>query len=302
MSYLNNHRKDGTFTGKTVTLGADIKVNDGTVAEWKANNFANLIKWEPVGTTSAFRGNFNGNGYTISGIYMNGTGNQSLFGKAYGNNITIQDFALVNSYIKSTGGNNGSVAGVFRGNIASVYSKAELVVDKASTDSQSTGGMIGYVDSATTITNCWYAGDLTTNAPCAGGVVGYYGSACKVTIENCLVSGTLTTQIPANVGTNDDALGGFIGRIINSNNKTLELKNSLFTGTLVEAIDDSPYVGEFIGRVHNGAAQQCSISVTNAYFPEAHGTGWAIGYVDGNSIVINDVTIQTYQSHSYRNL
>lgn len=297
LAYLNNHR-DTVFRGKTVTLGADIKVNDGTVTEWKANNFANLIKWEPVGTTYAFRGSFNGNGHTISGIYMNGAGNQSLFGKAYDNNITIQDFALVNSYIKSTGGNNGSVASVFRGNIISVYSATEINVDKASKDSQSTGGMIGYVDSATTIANCWYAGDLTTNAPCAGGLVGYYGAACKLTIENCLVSGTLTTQIPANIGTNDDALGGFIGRIINSNNKTLELKNSLFTGTLVEAIDDSPYVGEFIGRVHNGAAQQCSISVVNAYFPEAHGTGWAIGYVDGNSIIINDVTKATDKSAS----
>lgn len=39
-----------TFEGKTIVLGADITINDGTVAEWKNNSFNGLRDWTPIGT------------------------------------------------------------------------------------------------------------------------------------------------------------------------------------------------------------------------------------------------------------
>lgn len=88
------------FSGKTITLGADIRLNDTTDWEsWDSTPPANI--WAPIGTSSAtcFSGTFDGNGKTISGIYINTTADyQGLYG--YVLSATVQNVGVIDNYIK----------------------------------------------------------------------------------------------------------------------------------------------------------------------------------------------------------
>jgi len=100
------------FAGKTIKLGADIVLNEGSEADWAKTPPAN--KWVPIGdgkgtgTGHTFRGVFDGAGHKISGMYMESTSNyqQGLFGVvAYVSGSfaapAIQNVSVVNSYIKN---------------------------------------------------------------------------------------------------------------------------------------------------------------------------------------------------------
>lgn len=284
----NNHNSaDNIFTGKTIYLGDDIEVNAGTVAEWEENEFSELRQWTPIGTTKAFRGNFNGNGKTISGLYMSGAGVKSLFGNVYNDASIIQNFNLINSYITSTDGGNGSVASNFRGKIQNVYSNATINVT-TNAWGLSTGGIISDVNSYdTTISNCWYAGKITTKAGGAGGIVGNYNYAYTLTIENCLVSGDIVSTRLENTTERNTAMGGFVGRI-QSNATKLDIKNCLFTGDIYanpnkNTNDLGPtYLGLFLGQT---SAANCNITITNTYYPTTTSQD-PLGYID-NSGTIN---------------
>lgn len=73
------------FNLETVYLGADIVVNEGTSAEWLSNaadedNTNDAYVWLPIATSKAFAGTFDGQGHTISGLYVNTSSNsQGLF-------------------------------------------------------------------------------------------------------------------------------------------------------------------------------------------------------------------------------
>lgn len=97
---------DSDFSGKNVILLNDIIVNDGDFSlsnsgEVLYNNkpvgeAENLVTFESIGSSKSFKGNFDGKGYTISGLYLNG-----LFAKC--SSARISNLRIVNSYVTSSG-------------------------------------------------------------------------------------------------------------------------------------------------------------------------------------------------------
>jgi len=98
------------FEGKTIKLGADITLNDvSDFGNW--NTTPPLNSWTPIGDGKGsgnghgFRGTFDGNGYTISGMYINGSEDVplGLFGKVFYNSTapSIKNVKLINSYINN---------------------------------------------------------------------------------------------------------------------------------------------------------------------------------------------------------
>ncbi|MCL2284567.1 MAG: hypothetical protein FWC26_14730 [Fibromonadales bacterium] len=102
-----------SFQGKTVMLGANIVLND--TAGWRKwdENTTGLEQWIQIGSSGkAFRGNFDGKGFIISGLYINSTGdNQGLFGVAFGGKIS--NVGLVGFYVGGKD-NVGSIVGSSR--------------------------------------------------------------------------------------------------------------------------------------------------------------------------------------------
>ena len=224
------------FAGKTIELAATVDLNEGTVAEWKANSYADLKMWTPI---ENFAGTFNGNNHSIKGVYVNETEQGAGLFRNTVAGSTIKNLKLENSYITSTNTIVGSVVGSCGGNIENVYSSATIDTNVAYV-----GGIAGQVYGAgnVNIQKCWYAGTLKAQSNAAG-IVGVVTKGTLL-IENCLNSGSIT--LPSN----KDTAGGLLGRTFASSTEW----GIDGTGTQSTTIKQSLNIGTISGRNNIGSA------------------------------------------------
>ena len=180
----------------------------------------------PIGTLSPdFSGSYNGDGYTIDGLFINRSGTERIgfFGRT-GSAATISNIGLTN--VDITG------AGVTGGLIGQSYSDVSNCYTTGSVSgSYSVGGLIGQTESNVTVTGCYSTvnitgtynlggfvgncfistinicystGDVTGNSN-TGGFVGNNGEGS--TVENCYSLGNITRKS----GSTETTLGGFCG-------------------------------------------------------------------------------------------
>ena len=127
------------FSGKTVILKNDIILNEGDVVNtdgvysFETQQDA-VHEWTPIGKTTAskrFKGTFDGSGYTISGMYMDGDeNNQALFNMS--DNCTITNLVIDNSLIlMPEGGMAGAVIAAMpnaKSNVRISYCESDIVI------------------------------------------------------------------------------------------------------------------------------------------------------------------------------
>lgn len=228
--------------GKTFRLTADIDLNPGWVAGAKAPK--NL--WAAA-SNKYFLGTFDGNGHTISGIYVSAgqVSNAGIFGIAgYAGayEATVQNLTVKNSYVTSTWSQQGGLFGFAHGNVTidNVYAMI-MVEDNRSQDNglNYTGGMIGLVRKTSTvvISNSVFAGRVISNFDrCSAGFIGGIAAgddptkenaaAPNVTVTNCAFYGELASD------KNDS--GAFVGRI-EKDIGALKIEKCIFAGTVASA-------------------------------------------------------------------
>jgi len=233
--------KTNTFAGKTVKLGRDIIVNEGSAKYWGTK--APKYVWPGTGT---FAGTFDGQGYTISGIYMSATAiRQGFFGITDTASV-IKNFKLTNSYFTSTTWGLGSVAGQGRGQFINIYSDATVTCP-----GQFLGGIVGMgYGSNLVMKNCWFAGtvintgDGGTGVRGTGGILGCVFDAGSAQIINCLNEGIVNAKAytyDQNTGKTDaeanplapnvtTIVGGIVGYI--KVNATVEITGCLNVGEI----------------------------------------------------------------------
>ena len=87
-----------SFEGITIKLGCDVIFNPGTIEEILARGSQNHV-WKDLHSDYFFRGTFDGQGHTVSGIYMQLTtaAYSSMFGSAAGK-ATFKNLNLINAY------------------------------------------------------------------------------------------------------------------------------------------------------------------------------------------------------------
>ncbi|WKY47401.1 GLUG motif-containing protein [Eubacteriaceae bacterium ES3] len=164
-------------------------------------------QWVPIGkSASSYRGSFDGNGYTVSGIFINNSSeDQGFFG--YCDGATIQNLNL--SAILTGGTNVGGITGTAANGC--LISKCSLSATIVANDGDAVaGGIAGIVSgTASEIANCSLTGSVSGNisgTPLGvGGITGLV-TDIAVTINNCSVSASITTS---GQSTN---LGGIIGQ------------------------------------------------------------------------------------------
>jgi len=235
------------FAGKTIKLGKDLSLNEGNAKDWKTT--APLNTWTSMGS---FAGTFDGQGHSISGLYINSTSANTGFFSQTTSTSTVKNLWITNSYIKSTKANVGSVAGTGLGIFDTIYSNAIIDVEL-----YYIGGIVGYVSSGTdnVIKNCWFNGRINGVAQAGyyiGGILGCIENTTTVTMENCLNSGKITS-----IRTDRPVLGGLCGSAYHAGSKLI-VKNSLFTGYF-DSVNQYT-IGTTVGYVPNG-----SIEITNVY-------------------------------------
>ena len=155
--------------------------------------------WTPIGrvysnTSDSYNGVFDGAGYSISGLYSNGTGDYcGFFGKVY--KSTIKNLSVLDSYF---GGTSCLKVGTFvgydwrGGSIENCYSNATIV------GSIYCGGIVG--ETRGTISNCLYNGKIIAEGK-SNAIASDYKSYGKLTNcyynENCGLSSDRATAVTA---------------------------------------------------------------------------------------------------------
>ncbi len=292
LAYLARTVNHGnTYEGVYFRQTADIMLNGTSSENWQAT----ARQWTPIGNSSSyvFSGTFDGNGYTISGLYISTQTNyQGLFGYTYNaalKNITVRDADV-------TGGSyTGAMVGA-----AKFYSKklnADHYVDECTVKNSSVtgkdyvGGIAGYVIAHAdgTYTNnlslfctfdtCIGENNTIKSEKRAGGIVGYIGSGLStygstiIEFIACTNSGSVTAA-PANpYGSSSDI---YAGGIAGHCGYSVTFTNCMNSGA-ISALNSSA----------GGIAGYCSSSTTVRNCCNA-GTSAGSGIV--NQIVSGEIT------------
>ena len=200
---INQIRKDNagavTFEGVTIKLGADMIINEGTLEEIKANG-NNNEKWITANSAYEFKGTFDGQGHSISGVYVSTEYSYgSIFG-GVGGSAKIKNFILENSYFTISGKPYfGAIIGRINDTSASVsltdITIADTVLLEEGSDGiKNVGGFVGRIEKGKlTISNCHFNGTVSfPNGEHIAGFVGQAAGGTTIVLNNCHGTGTVT--------------------------------------------------------------------------------------------------------------
>ncbi len=148
---------------------------------------------------TAFQGNLDGDGHTISGLYLSSDYIcAGLFGAC--KNASLSNLTLCSSFIQGTG-EIGGLAGTLCASNSSSITGCRVEAN-ISASAGSAGGIVGeIVDDSTggsiSLTDCSFAGCLSANSQ-AGGIVGsVQQNTGKIHIESCGSSAYISAQTAA---------------------------------------------------------------------------------------------------------
>ena len=237
---LNQVRNFLNRDGVYFKLMSDIDLTD-----WiEQNNPSN--GWQPIGvSSSAFKGIFDGNNHTISGLTINrpSTENVGFFG--YIDAATIKNLTVKGNVEGGThvGGICGA-AGTGTFSNCHFIQKGNFAVKAKVKD---TGGIIGYLSAQLTMSNCSFNGDIQGSEGSNGGLVGCCASS--VAMNNSQAKGSITGR---------GCVGGLIGYADGTLNVTSDTYNGKIIGT-------GWYTGGIVGYIYTKgqvSLQNCIATAT----------------------------------------
>jgi len=255
---VRNYRSSHYKLGNDIVLTAYLSSGGAGYAKW------GTAGWQPIGnSTSAFYGNFDGNGKKIIGLRINRstTNYVGLFGYTSGaviKNLGVEiaaagingkDFvggllgyqytsnngsgSISNCYVSGnvTAVNDvGGLVGVTTGNIANCYATGNV------TANTSAGGLVGAQRGTNSkIANCYVTSNVLAVNQKAGGLVGCQGAlGADNEITNCYATGNITAA---------DRVGGLVGSQENNSSTNIiihnRIKNCYATGNVTATGDNA---------------------------------------------------------------
>ena len=181
----------GNLEGQIIRLDDDITLS----------NTEDASNWTPI---SEFAGTLDGNGYTISGIHVSdSTENSGMFRVLTG--ATIKNLRIANSTFTNSESYIGAIAGKGYGTFEKIQIADSVSVSVTGSGKTHAAGILGQTSESkeTTFTQCWNAGAIKNkNSSYAGGFVSLTNAA-KITFTDCLNTGSVNAKT--------NCAGGFIG-------------------------------------------------------------------------------------------
>lgn len=226
--FVNANSANGLINAK---LTSDITLS---------GNAAN--QWQPIGKSGEFRyrGVFDGQNHSISGIYINST---NLFIGFFGVSCgTIQNLTIKDSFIY---GNNevGGICGFANNsNLINCHNYASVSGDCY------VGGITGQL--LGTITNCSNAGAVIGNSGYIGGITGFQQGS----VENCSNLAPVTSKTT----TKNVSIGGISGILFSGSTKNCYNTGQITTEYSMGQINQGSIIGE--------SSSSSSISIANCYY------------------------------------
>lgn len=251
-----------TFSGKTVILDADLNLGNKP--------------WTPIGTNAddaahCFQGNFDGNGKTISNLYIDLTAEPAyrsagLFG-ATRNAVTIKDFTIDGATVKHLSSGAATDNGI------------AVVV-----------GSLSYNENSGLIRNVTVRNAIIEGNRYIGGIAGY----AKGTITECTVEGLNIIATPDNLtGSYDN--GDKVGGILGYDNSGVTITNNNVTNFSIKGYRD---IGGIVGlarfnssTVSGNSVDNGTITIdqtTNSYGSKTPNAGAIVGRIGDGTYNEND--------------
>ena len=294
---VNGTLTDGTAQNlkANAVLTADITVNEdlltsiNTDDDGKVTNGTSFHAWSPMGMADEngegyYKGIFDGNGHSISGLYVNRdeaaddvhTWFKSCIGLfGYYSGVT-RNLSVLDSYMRGEDFIGGICGYNDGGTIQNCYSAATVCGDSY------IGGICGRSRSNSIIENCYNAGYIYGATRSIGGICGNN----YTTIENCYNVGNVNGKC---------YVGGIVGESSGSGN-TIWIKDCYNRGNVIGDTKDIGGIGGYIGSslVENCYSQATvsgntnvggicgnsnKVDFQNAYYDSNLYTGNAIGYL-----------------------
>jgi len=225
LAELVNNSDENYFLEKTIILTDNIDLSD----YGKNSPFNDRKGWIPIGKNrdDVFScAVFDGNGKTISGLYINDdtAWQLGLFGVISDSTI-VKNLGVIGVNI-SSGNSGGEVGG-----IAAVTTDACIIntyVTGVVSGKNRTGGIVGELWGS--ISNSYFAGDIIGDGYLTGGIAGGLGTG---NITNCYTVGTISS--------NSEDIGGIVGGIrgsgsVVSNAALSMILNRTLTGWRVRSL------------------------------------------------------------------
>lgn len=251
-------------------------VSDGTSFSAVLCNDVDLgdEAWTPIGngTGKAYKGTFDGQGYTIRNLYVTGSTSMDygLFGTVNGGtvrNVTVEGRVEVTSDSSRYG--IAAIVGQLYGTTGGV----ENCLNRASVKGgQYVGGIVGYVAGGSSsaekfIKNCGNVGDVTSEGHRAAGIAANISG--QVAVENCYSTGTIT---------GGGWYSGGISAYVDSSYASV--KNCYAAGSVT---------GSGAGAVF-GKVSYSSTVVANCYYPDTLSVG------DSKAVKVTEQQLKTLDS------
>ena len=242
VAYVNSGR---SFAGEYVSLTANLEFHGSETNQWTTIGQYDAENHK----SNYFAGTFDGNGYSISGVYINKTTNyQGVFGYSTGTikNLTVEGTITGGSYV-------GGIAGYSTGTIINCVNKCTV---KGS--GSYIGGIVGVSNGK--IEKCYTIGNVsgtnTTFGLAVGGIVG-------INLNDAVIS-TSFAEAKVSAG-NYQWVGGVAG----------QNHGDIFNSYSADEVAGSYYVGGIVGQNAGG-----KVSNSIAY-GKVKGTNTYVGGVVG---------------------
>jgi hypothetical protein len=251
---------DGTtnFMGKTISLSNDIVLTEDFIPIGK----------DSISLIRMFRGTFDGNGHSISGLSVENQRSAGLFGFAA--TVRIRNLTINASKIKASGSGRvyaGVLAGFFYGAIIkNCYVTADSIVANGS-DISLSGGLAGFIR-GDTISNSHFVGNVlaTGKAAYSGGLT---GAAALTAIDHSYFTGNVSAM-----GTDQSTASGLVsyaGDISYTGDKITDLVmdsrikifNSYSKGDVTATAPNAATASGLVGTVIGGTEISKSYSIGN---------------------------------------
>ncbi|MCL1984350.1 MAG: hypothetical protein FWG58_02985, partial [Methanomassiliicoccaceae archaeon] len=231
---INDGNSDYNNDAVYYKLSKDVSLNDTSMLNVWSKGLIPKNIWTPIGShDTPFKANFDGNGRTIRGVYIDNDSpdeGQGLFGYLAG---SVKDLGVEESLIRSARCVGGIAGFVDGGSVTGCYNAGTV------SGMSDIGGIAGYADGGS-VTGCYNAGTVSGISH-IGGIIGMIcsGPSNDGIIDLCRNSGMIS-------GSNHT--GGIAGHVTGS-----ELAECHNDGQ----ISSYYYAGGIIGYMEGGSATDC---------------------------------------------
>lgn len=188
LHWFRDSVNNGTISADSdAILICDIIDNSSVLSDYGTlvNDTTGFRKWTPIGTTTnQYKGNFDGQGHTINGLYMNDS--ELSYGGLFGytaSGVVIKRVGIDDSYFK---GNQyvGGICGQNGGTIENCYT-----FNTVTKGSSYVGGISGKNDG--NIVNCYNTGIVYATNYYVGAIA---GSSSQSAVKNCYYLSNIATD------------------------------------------------------------------------------------------------------------